>query len=156
MKKFAFLWIAAGLMMSGLQAQTTHKLVVHRAAGEAVVFDLEEEPVTTFVDGALLITTTQTQIAIPLNEVSKYTYESWAQAIDAVDASTLLIRQTAERIEIDGLTDHALVELYDLDGRLLTRMRAEEAKTTIVSLTAIPDGTYVINAGGTSYKFMKQ
>lgn len=156
MKKYFFLWIAAGLMISGLQAQNTQRLVVHRTAGEAVVFDLEEEPVTTFGENALVITTTQTQISFPLDEVSKFTYEGIAEAIDAVEASALHIRQTSERIEIDGLSNNALVELYTVDGRLMTSTRAEEAKTTMVSLTAFPAGTYIINAGGTSYKFLKQ
>ena len=50
------------------------KLQVWRADGEVVTFDLDEEPVTTYADGNLVIKTSKKTITYPLEKVWKFTY----------------------------------------------------------------------------------
>ena len=50
------------------------KLLVWQADGKVVTFSLDEEPVTTFSDGNLVITTTSKTVTYPLEQVRKYTY----------------------------------------------------------------------------------
>lgn len=50
------------------------KLLVWQADGQVVTFDLDEEPVTTYSDGNLVITTTSKTVTYPLEQVRKYTY----------------------------------------------------------------------------------
>ena len=50
------------------------KLQVWRADGEVITFDLDEEPVTTYADGNLVIKTSTRTITYPLEKVRKYTY----------------------------------------------------------------------------------
>ena len=50
------------------------KLQVWQADGEVVTFDLDEEPVTTYADGNLVIKTSTRIITYPLEKVWKYTY----------------------------------------------------------------------------------
>ena len=50
------------------------KLQVWRADGEVVTFDLDEEPVTTYADGNLVIKTSKKTITYPLENVRKFTY----------------------------------------------------------------------------------
>jgi hypothetical protein len=50
------------------------KLLVWQADGKIVAFSLDEEPVTTYSEGNLVITTTSKTITYPLEQVRKYTY----------------------------------------------------------------------------------
>ena len=50
------------------------KLQVWRADGEVITFDLDEEPVTTYADGNLVIKTSKKTITYPLEKVKKFTY----------------------------------------------------------------------------------
>ena len=50
------------------------KLQVWRADGEVITFDLDEEPVTTYANGNLVIKTSKKTITYPLEKVRKYTY----------------------------------------------------------------------------------
>ena len=50
------------------------KLQVWQADGEVVTFDLDEEPVTTYADGNLVIKTSKKTITYPLEKVKKFTY----------------------------------------------------------------------------------
>jgi hypothetical protein len=50
------------------------KLQVWQADGTVVTFSLNEEPVTTYEDGNLVIKTSKETITYPLENVRKYTY----------------------------------------------------------------------------------
>jgi type II secretory pathway pseudopilin PulG len=50
------------------------KLQVWQADGKVVTYALDEEPVTTYVDGNLVIKTSKTTITYPLEDVRKFTY----------------------------------------------------------------------------------
>ena len=131
-------------------------IAVNLFSGDKVYFDLGDTPVTTFEDHQLVITTSQAQVMYPLSEVNNFTYEEYTEGIASTDASRLVIRQNKEMIAIEGLSEQAPVELYALDGTLLTRTQAKASQTTELPLGGYANGTYIIHAGGTSYKFIKQ
>ena len=149
------------LFLIPLQAQEdkpAQRLVVHQRTGEKVFFDLEEEPVTTFDKGNLVIKTSKTTVIYLLENVQKYTYEGVSTGIEqpAVAPGNLLVRQNNEMMTIDGLKNDALVEIYSADGKLLQSTHAKQKQTTVLSLQNYSPGTYIINAGGASFKFVKQ
>ena len=49
-------------------------LQVWQADGKVMNINLNEQPVTTYSDGQLIITTTKTTVTFPLEQVVKYTY----------------------------------------------------------------------------------
>lgn len=49
-------------------------LQVWCADGQTVTFSLDDDPVTSYVDGQLVIKTTKTTVSYPLEEIRKYTY----------------------------------------------------------------------------------
>ena len=50
------------------------ELQVWKSDGQVVSISLDEQPVTTYADGNLVIKTSKTTITYPLEEVKKYTY----------------------------------------------------------------------------------
>ena len=57
---------------------------------------------------------------------------------------------------MDGLPDKANVAVYSVDGKLLFTQQAVGGQSTSILMTAYPAGNYIINAGGASFKFVKQ
>jgi hypothetical protein len=162
MKKLLLLF-AALLMVSAAWAQEeqapVQKLNVHMTNGQVVTFLLDDEPVTKFEPEKLIIQTSGSSSFIYLIEnVRKYTYEGIPTGIDVpvVAPGTIQVRQNNEMMLIDGLPDKADVAVYSVDGKLLFTKKAVGGQSTSVLMTAYPAGNYIINAGGASFKFVKQ
>ena len=154
----AALLIACGAWAQEEQAPV-QKLNVHMMDGQVVTFLLDDEPVTKFEPGQLILKTSGTFPIIYLIEnVRKYTYEGLPEGIDApiVAPGTIMVRQGKDMVAIDGLPDKANVAIYAADGKLLISRQAVGGQTTVLPMTAYPAGNYIINAGGASFKFVKQ
>ena len=155
---FAALLIACGAWAQEEQAPV-QKLNVHMMNGQVVTFLLDQEPVTKFEPGKLILQTSgDAPIMYLLENVRKYTYEGLPEGIDApiVAPGTIMVRQGKDMVAIDGLPDKANVAIYAADGKLLISRQAVGGQTTVLPMTAFPAGNYIINAGGASFKFVKQ
>lgn len=152
--------IAALFMTGGLWAQNpVQKLNVHMMNGQIVSFLLDDEPVTSFEPGKLIIKTSgDAPIIYLLENVRKYTHEGLPQGLESpvVAPGTILVKQNNEMMVIDGLPENTLVTVYSADGKLLFTKNAVSGQAMMLSMSAYPAGNYIINAGGTSLKFVKQ
>ncbi|MBQ7996516.1 MAG: hypothetical protein IJ249_02480 [Paludibacteraceae bacterium] len=155
--------LLAALLIAGAawaqDEQPVQKLNVHMMDGQVVTFLLDQEPVTKFEPGQLILQTSgDAPIIYLLENVRKYTYEGLPEGIDApvVAPGTILIRQNNEMMVIDGLPDKANVAVYNVDGKLLFTQQATGGQSTSILMTAYPAENYIINAGGASFKFVKQ
>ena len=162
MKKITLL-LSALLLVGGVWAQEeqapVQKLNVHMMDGQVVTFLLDDEPVTKFEPGQLILQTSgDAPIIYLIENVRKYTYEGLPEGIDApvVAPGTIMVRQGKDMVAIDGLPDKANVAIYAADGKLLISRQAVGGQTTVLPMTAFPAGNYIINAGGASFKFVKQ
>ena len=140
------------------EEQPVQKLNVHMMDGQVVTFLLDQEPVTTFENGNLVITTNQGVFSYPLAQMKKYTHEGLPEGIDVptVAPGDILVRQNNEQMLIEGLPDNQLVEVYSADGKLILSQRAVGGQSTLLNLVAQPQGTYIVSIGQTSFKFVKQ
>ena len=161
MRKF-FILLSLLLFVGRAWAQEStpvQKLNVHMMNGQVVTFLLDDEPVTTFEPGKLIIQTSgDAPIIYLIENVRKYTYEGIPEGIDApiVAPGTIMVRQGNDMVALDGLPDKAKVAIYSADGKLLVNRQAVGGQTTMLPMTAFPAGNYIINAGGASFKFVKQ
>lgn len=161
MKKIFPLFVAL-LMVGAAWAQEeqapVQKLNVHMMDGNQLQFLLTDEPVTTFENGNLVITTNQGVYSYPLAQMKKYTHEGLPEGIDVptVAPGTIMVRQNNEAILIDGLPDNVVVDVYSADGKLILSQRSIAGQSTLLNLVAQPQGTYIVNVGQTSFKFVKQ
>lgn len=140
------------------EEQPVQKLNVHMMDGSQLQFLLTDEPVTTFENGNLVITSNQGVYSYPLAQMKKYTHEGLPEGIDVptVAPGTIMVRQNNEAILIDGLPDNVVVDVYSADGKLILSQRSIAGQSTLLNLVAQPQGTYVVNVGKTSFKFVKQ
>ena len=154
---FAVLLLAGGIWAQD-EEQPVQKLNVHMLNGQIVSFLLDDEPVTTFENGNLVITTNQGQYSYPLAQMKKYTHEGIPDGIDVptVAPGDILVRQNNEQMLIEGLPDKAQVSVYSVDGKMLFNKQAIGGQPTSIMMSMYPAGNYIINAGGVSFKFVKQ
>ncbi len=162
MKKTMILLTAVLLTLpAALHAQTNEgqrqQLVVWLANGQKVYHDLTDEPVTTFDEDALYLNSATTTISYPLSQVLRYTYTG----IEGVPTSVvrpgeIRFAQGNDQMTFDGLPDGMRINVYSPDGKLLQTLTAHNGQTTLISLVGQPAGTYIIQAGDATYKFLKR
>ena len=163
MQKTFLLFLGLALMALPMRAQgagqPVQKLNVHMMDGQVVTFLLDDEPVTKFEPGQLILQTSgDAPVMYLIENVRKYTYEGLPEGIDApvVAPGTIVVRQGKDMVALDGLPDKTTVSIYSADGKLLVSRQAVGGQTTVLPMTAFPAGNYIINAGGASFKFVKQ
>ena len=160
MRKNLLVFVLCTLSICPLFSQDApvQKLNVWKMDGTQIQFLLNDEPTTTFENGNLVITTNQGVFSYPLAQMSKYTHEGLPEGIDVptVAPGDILVRQNNEAMLIEGLPDNQLVEVYSADGKLILSQRAAAGQSTLLNLTTQPQGTYIVNVGQTSFKFVKQ
>lgn len=160
MRKIILVFVLCTLSLCPLFSQDApvQKLNVHMMDGSQLQFLLTDEPVTTFENGNLVITTNQGVYSYPLAQMKKYTHEGLPEGIDlpTVAPGDILVRQNNEQMLIEGLPDNQLVEVYSADGKLILSQRATGGQSTLLNIAAQPQGTYIVNIGSTSFIFVKQ
>lgn len=148
-------FIATSICYAQTDAQS---LVVWQKNGQKIYVALSEEPRTTFEDGLLVITTNTVQTTYQLSNIIRYTYEGNIPDIgpSSIGHGDLLFRQGKDSMSFDGLPDDTRIDLYSLDGKLLSTQQAHSGQTAVVSLVSHPSGTYIIKVNDTTYKFIKR
>ena len=153
MKRILLFLVVALSCMFTAKAQSP-KLVVWMTNGEKVMYELATLPKTTYTPTDLVISTTMVTVSYPLDKVSKYTYESIATGIDDVDSGFGLYQKGDDFI-FSNLKKGEKVEVYSVDGKLVTTQTSAGHSSVVVSLNRLPKGVYVIKADATDYKVMK-
>ncbi len=130
-------------------------LQVWQADGKVMNINLNEQPVTTYSDGQLIITTTKTTVTFPLEQVVKYTYTD-ATGISSPEAVESKMSADGESITFTGLKANTPVYLYTVAGQLVKTVTATGQSKTTVSVSGFPVGVYVVKANGVTFKITKR
>ena len=130
-------------------------LQVWQADGKVMNINLNEQPVTTYSDGLLIITTTKTTVTFPLEQVVKYTYTD-ATGISSPEAVGSKVSADGESITFTGLKANTPVYLYTVAGQLVKTVTATGQSKTVVSVSGFPVGVYVVKANGVTFKITKR
>lgn len=130
-------------------------LQVWQADGKVMNINLNEQPVTTYSDGQLIITTTKTTVTFPLEQVVKYTYTD-ATGISSPEAVGSKMSADGESITFTGLKANTPVYLYTVAGQLVKTVTATGQSKTTVSVSGFPVGVYVVKANGVTFKITKR
>ena len=120
-----------------------------------VSINLNEQPVTTYSEGNLPITTTKTVITYPLEKVAKYTYVS-AEGIDSLEGMKSQFSQDGETLTFTGLNPGTEIALYSSAGMVMQKVKAENQHKTTVSVSDLPPGVYLVKVNEITYKITKR
>lgn len=145
------------LALFALAAQAQARLVVWEKGGGKVVYQLSEQPTTTFEQGKLVLRTNTATVSYHLENVLRYTYEgvdnTLAEGISLQSEEALVkIDRTGQQVTFSGLRHGATVSLYGTNGILLEQQRASESGTVTLSVSHRPSGVYVVKTGNQTIK----
>ncbi|MBP5361146.1 MAG: T9SS type A sorting domain-containing protein [Bacteroidaceae bacterium] len=157
MKRLLYLLLIACVTI--VARAETQRLVVWQRNGATAFFNLDEEPKTTFEDGKIVIKTSTTTVSYLLTDVLRYTYEGATITTvnePAIRPGEMRYTQSKSKIMFDGMPAGTRLEVYSLDGKIITTLHAQEGRRTIVDLEGQPAGTYIVKAGEVTIKFLKR
>lgn len=150
--------VITNMVLDGTTNAGGQRLVLLKKDGTKSYYDLHEEPVTTFANGQLVLTTSKTTAYFKLSEIARYTFEGAYDEIGKakVRAGETVYHQGRDVMSFEGLPRGTVVELYTADGRKLSSQHTSGDTTTEVSLADQPRGTYYVKIGDAQYKFEKR
>ena len=150
--------VITNMVLDGTTNDAGQRMVLLKKDGTKSYYDLHEEPVTTFANGQLVLTTSKTTAYFQLSEIIRYTFEGAFDEIGKAKTrgGETVYHQTRDAMSFDGLPKGTLVELYTSDGRKLSSQHTSGDTTTEVSLADQPRGTYYVKIGDAQYKFEKR
>lgn len=132
-------------------------LIVWHSNGTITKFALDDEPVTTYSNGNLTITTNSTTLSLPLEEVKRYTYQiNTSTAISNALKTIQKVKLDGDKIMFSQLTKDTDIKVYSTSGLLVDTVHAKAGQTTSVSLNSLPQGAYIVKLNGVTYKFLKK
>ena len=139
---------------SGIMAD--QMLQVVKMDGQTHTINLNQEPVTTYEDGNLVITTINATISYPLETIRKFVYISGTDDIQNIKGDKFEISKDGKFLTLSGLKSDTEAYLYSVNGMLMERIRVTSSTSISINLESYPLGVYMIKVDGATYKIMNQ
>lgn len=157
-KRILLLMLLTIATMAVWAQNTSQAMVVWMTDGTQVRHMLSDEPKTSFLNGTLFLSSNKVSISYPLDQVRKYTFEGEYQQVNISQLRPGEVRmwETKDAVKFEGLEAGTPVEVYNMDGRMLSQQTAQEGVATIASLAEFPTGTYIVKIKNQTIKFLKR
>lgn len=136
------------LLSTGSFAQSS--LVITFSDNTTQTIALTTLPDIWMKDDKMTVKTSETTLEYPLYTVKTFTFGN-ASGIKAVE--TTKYQLTGDALILPD--ESAAVRVYTLDGKAVSCPVAHGNGQTVVSLTSLQPGAYIIKAGGRSVKILK-
>lgn len=132
-------------------------LIVERQNGTKTTFILAEQPELTFADKALHISVSGKSTDFEIGDVKQFYFGDAATDIAAPQADGLrVVCQSDDKIVIEGVGAHAVVQLFALNGTRLTGHASVADGRAEVTLTSLPKGIYLIKINQQTFKIYRK
>ena len=158
MKRIRIIFILLSFMIPiALLAEGSPQLKVWKKDKTTVLYDLSDEPVTTFENGKLVIKTSSATVEYPVKDILRYTYEGVRTGIDNITYdNSVLVKEEQDKLSFLNLKTGSEVYLFNANGRLLDVQRSNGTDAVSVSLSSRPQGVYFVKCGNETIKLMKR
>lgn len=130
-------------------------LKIHLKDGSAVTYELGEDARIQFENASMYFSSRNYKFDIPLSDISLWTYAREQASLGNIVSDGIRINQQGDIISISGLEEDTTVSFYTVDGKEIYSARSVSGMLN-VSVEDWVNGTYIINAGKSTIKFMKR
>jgi len=154
MKRFLIILLAVAAVFAA--KADDQFLQIWQADGQVAIINLDEQPITKYADGNLIITTTQTTITYPLEKVRKYTYVSVVDGIEGQQVMNAVLSKDGETLTFTNMKPQTAIALYNVFGQLLHQVSTPQSGKAVISVATLPVGVYVVKVNGVTYKISKR
>lgn len=156
MKKFTLCVWALTLLVMDLNAKEVNALVLHLVSGKQVVCLLEEQPLISFTENELVLTTHLDVVTYQAGDVRKITYINIdPSSIDLVDMPQHMFSITGGMLAVQGLEPDSEISIFASDGKLVVSTRTDENGTASVVLPNQNGGVFMVKTSIANFKISK-
>ena len=145
-----FLMCCCGYLMADQMLQ------IVKMDGQTHTINLNQEPVTTYQDGNLVITTINATISYPLEVVRKFIFISGTEDIQNIKGDKFEISKDGRFLTLSGLKSDTDAYLYSVNGVLMERIHVTSSTSISINLESYPIGVYMIKVDGATYKILNR
>ena len=140
---FLFLW----LLLPQVMLAKVNAVVVHQTNGTKTVFLLADAPVVTYSGNTLVLKTTQKEASMPVEGIENVTFEEYSVPT-LIDEATI----TSDGILFRQLAAGSEVQVYTVDGKTVSTLKADGSGVVALDLSALPKGVLIIRTPDTTIK----
>ena len=137
-------------------ATVPNVVAIYPLQGEVALFAFADQPELTYTATDLVLTTTKTSVQFPISNLRKVAFEQADISTDLDDIQTS--KQFTFRdgqIIIEGGTPNALVNIYTIQGALVSQYRLDGDGNGTISTTGYSGAAYILTTGSITFKFMQ-
>ena len=118
---------------------------------------LDDQPVVTFSDDHLVVTTHMAAVSIPSSLVTKWTYVNDEQATGIKDASRFgsLLSFDGKHLGLSNLAPSSAVQVYTADGALVASATTDSRGSVALSLPERQGAVYLVKTSSVTFKVTK-
>lgn len=131
---FSFVFFILICDISFCIAQET--LNIHQKDGVVVSYVFAEEPIVTYTNEGIHVTTVKEDLDCPFANIRKFTFSDSDESSIGIPAT----KDTNDETKI-----------YDLRGLLVETVKQRDGRVTLIKL-CLPNGIYVVKNGGATFK----
>ena len=156
-KTLLTLLLVVAALTAMAQESRTH-LVVWAKDGSQVAYSLTEQPLITFNDSVMRITTSLIEVNYPLATMACYTFETRALQTGWRDLKTdePIAHFVGESLIFPQLEANTTVAIYSPVGQLLFSRTVSADGEYAFPLSYLNTGVYLIQVQGVTYKIVKR
>lgn len=139
--------LALGLFVPFLTvAADEYSLSFELTDGTNRSFAFREEPVITFVDNMITVTTQTEAVNFDRSQVARYQFADVSDGIAAIDGLTIK-RVSNDLLRVAGAPADVLIDVWSVGGVKGQSVRVDGAGCADVDLSQLPAGAYVVRVG---------
>ena len=145
------------LLLTCMAHATVQNVVaIYPLQGEVALFAFADQPELTYTATDLVLTTTQTSVQYPINNLRKVAFEQadMPEGIDEIEVTKQFAFRDGQII-IEGGTPNALVNVYTIQGALVSQYRLDDDGNGTISTTGLNGAAYILTTGSITFKFMQ-
>ena len=147
--------LVALLLPLSAMADTVQCLVLTESNGTVSKFALADAPVVTYSGSDMVVSCGAQTMTVGLEGLTLTFGEMETTRIETVKdgvADADCLQFSFGEASFEGLTPGALVSVYSIDGKMLTKVKADQDGRASVSLMGLPKGVYILRTPTKTFK----
>ena len=146
--RFTKFLVTVGLMALPLMANADDtKFIITTNDGTVAEFYLDDDPVITYQDNLLVAISSKQEISVSAEDVLSFVFNSG-------NGTSIANLQGSSRF--NGLVPGSTVQVFAVDGKLVTTTTVSEDGKVDINLNSLPEGIFVIKTANLSFKIMNK
>lgn len=138
-------------------SDNVNAMLLHVSSGQNWTILLDEQPVVTFSDDYLIVTTHMSVISIPSSLVTKFTYvhDDDVTRINNADQYGSVLSFDGKRLNVRNLAPSTGVQVYTVDGALVTSGTTDNRGNVSLLVPDKAGAVYMVKTSKVTFKIRK-